>query len=221
MLSALSASAVAHWHPPPTPPLTAVALHPPPPLPNACAHLGLSRKLDGVRRLCPSSTSFALLPCPTPRLLLPSFIGMATVIAVAPSHIADCCVFFITCTPSSLSFVLHHAIMGSCNVESHLKKSSINSSSTDFNPTAIWDVVKPCPANATVPTPSSHGRHDTALIMGKSMLENAIEATSPHPPYAGQGGQVRTHAEGGQARRKSSCAGSASGNSAFWTAGLT
>jgi hypothetical protein len=62
-------------------------------------------------------------------------VGMAAV-AVTPSQMADCCVFFITYTPSSLSFALYHAIAGSCNVESHLRKSSINASSADFNPTA-------------------------------------------------------------------------------------
>ncbi len=83
MLSTSSASTVACWHLPPTPPLTAVALH----------------------------------------LLLPSFTRMAAIVAVAPSSMADCCAFFITCTPSSLSFVLYHAITGSCNVRSHLRKS--------------------------------------------------------------------------------------------------
>jgi hypothetical protein len=105
----------------------------------------------GVCQLFPSSTSFASLPCPAPRLLLPSFIGMATVVAVAPSQMANCCVFFISCTPSSLSFALYHAIVGSYNVELHPRKSSINPSSTDFDPTAIRDVVKPRPANAAVP----------------------------------------------------------------------
>jgi hypothetical protein len=45
---------------------------------------------------------------------------------------------------------------------------------------------------------SSASEGGTALIMGKSMLENAIEATAHHPPPCpGQGGQVRTHAKGG------------------------
>ncbi len=43
---ALSASAVARCHPPPTPQLT--ALHPPPSLLNSCACLGLSWKLEHV-----------------------------------------------------------------------------------------------------------------------------------------------------------------------------
>ncbi len=145
MLSTLSASTVACWHPPPTPPLTAIALHPQPPLSNAPACLGLSRKLECVHYvllqlplhffLCPQIggveasitsspivSSSLLLPCPAPHLLLPSFVRMATIIAVAPSSMADCCAFFITCTPSSLSFVLYHAIAGSCNFRLHLRK---------------------------------------------------------------------------------------------------
>jgi hypothetical protein len=45
---ALSVSAVACCRPPPTLPLTAVALHPPPPPPNTYACLGLFRKLECI-----------------------------------------------------------------------------------------------------------------------------------------------------------------------------
>ena len=217
MLSTLSASTVARWRPPPTPPLTAVALHPPPPLPNARARLGLSRKLECVHQvllhfslhffLCPriggveatiaSSpivSSSSLLPCPAPHLLLPSFVGMAAIVAVAPSSMADCCAFFITCTPSSLSFALYHAIAGSCNVRLHLRKSKyqplicrLQSHSHPRHRQATSSRRRHPPH----PQPSSlRGRHDTALIMGKSMLENAIEATAHHPlPCWGKGGR--------------------------------
>ncbi len=86
---------------------------------------------------------------------------------------ADCCVFFIICTPDSLSFAVYHAITGLCNVVSHLRKSSINPSSANFNPTAIQEFFMPRPAGATPPplleTPSSHGRHDTVGGVVKRM----------------------------------------------------
>jgi hypothetical protein len=182
-----SASTVARWHPLPTPPLTAIALHPPPPLPNACARLGLSQKLECIHYvllqlplhffLCPriggveativSSpivSSSSLLPCLTPYLLLPSFVGMAAIVAVAPSSMADCCAFFITCTPSSTSLALYHAIAGSCNVRSHLRKSKYQpllrrlQSHHPRRPRATSSQRRRPPHP---PTPSSRGRHDT------------------------------------------------------------
>ncbi len=62
MLSTSSASTVDRWHPPLTPPLTAVALHPPPPCPMLALALVYPRSWSAS--LCPSSTSFALLPLP-------------------------------------------------------------------------------------------------------------------------------------------------------------
>jgi hypothetical protein len=116
---ALSASAVACCRPSPTPWLT--TLHPPPSLLNACAQLAYPGSWSAL------TVSFFDFLC---------IAGMAAIVAVPPSQMADCCVFFITCTPSTLSSVLYHAIAGSCNVESHLRKSSINPSSANFNPTA-------------------------------------------------------------------------------------
>jgi hypothetical protein len=173
VLSTSSASTVARWHPPPTPPLTAVALHPPPPSSNARAHLGLFRKLECVHCvllqlplhffLCPqiggveatitsSSIIFSslLFPCPAPHLLLPSFVGMATIVAVAPSSMADCCAFL---SP------VHHLVSPLRSIMQSLARSmldhskgreSINPSSADFNPTAIRDVVEPRLADAAV-----------------------------------------------------------------------
>jgi hypothetical protein len=217
VLSTLSASTIACWRLPPTPPLTAVALHPPPPLPNACACLGLSRKLECIHHvpfqlplhffLCPriggveamiaSSpivSSSSLLPCPAPHLLLPSFIEMAAILPVAPSSMADCCAFFITCTPSSLSFMLYNAIAGLCNVRSHLRKSKyqplLRRLQSHSHPRCHQATSSRCCCPPHPPTLSSHGRHDTALIMGKSILENAIEATAHHPPPCwGKGGR--------------------------------
>ncbi len=209
MLSTLSVSTINRWRLPPTPPLTAVALHPPPQLPNACACLDLSRKLEcihcvllqlplhfffcpqigSVKAMIASSpivSSSSLLPCPAPHLLLPSFVGMAAIVAVAPSSMDDCCAFFITCTPSSLSFTLYHAIAGSCNVRSHLRKSKyqplLRQLQSHSHPRRCQarSSRRRCPPHP--PTPSSLGRHDTALIMRKSMLENAIKATAHHPP---------------------------------------
>ncbi len=225
MLSTSSASTAARWRPPPTPPLTAVALHPQPPLPNARARLGLSRKLECVHCvllqlplhffLCPQVggveatiasspivSSSSLLPCPAPHLLLPSFVGMAAIVAVAPSSMADCCAFFITCTPSSLSFALYLAIAGSCNVRSHLRMSKyqplLRRLQSHSHPRRRRATSSRRRRPPHPPTPSSRGRHDTALTMGKSMLENAIGATAHHPPPCwGKGGQVRTHTEGG------------------------
>ncbi len=213
MLSTSSASTVARWRPPPTSPLTAVALHPPPPLPNARARLGLSRKLECVHYvllqlplhffLCPriggveatitSSpivSSSSLLPCPAPHLLLPSFVGMAAIVAVAPSSMADCCALFIT---SSLSFALYHAIAGSCNVRSHLRKSKYQPllrRLQSHHPRRRRATSSRRRRPPHPPTLSSRGRHDTALIMGKSMLKYAIEATAHHPPPCwGKGGR--------------------------------
>jgi hypothetical protein len=217
VLSTSSASTVARWHLPPTPPLTAVALPPPLPLPNAHAHLGLSRKLEcihcvllqlplhfflcpqigGIKAMIASSptvSSSLLLPCPMPHLLLLSVVGMAAILAVAPSSMADCCAIFITCTPSSLSFVLYHAIMGSCYDRLHLRKSKyqpllcqLQSHSHPRCRQAMCSRRRRPPHPST---PSSRGRHDTALIMGKSILENAIESTAHHPPPCrGKGGR--------------------------------
>ncbi len=79
-------------------------------------HFFLCPRIGDVEATIASSpivSSSSLLPCPAPHLLLPSFVGMAAIVAVAPSSMADCCAFFITCTPSSLSFTLYHAIAGS------------------------------------------------------------------------------------------------------------
>jgi hypothetical protein len=189
VLSTSSVSTVPHWRLPPTPPLTAIALHPPPPLPNVCARLGLPRKLEcvhcvllqlllhfflhpsigGVRATITSSpivSSSLLLPFPVPHLILPSFVGMAAIIAVAPSSMADCCAFFITCTPSSLAFVLYHAIAGSCNVRSHLRKSKYQpllcrlQSHSHLRRCQATSSRHRCPPH--LPTPSLRGRHDTA-----------------------------------------------------------
>jgi hypothetical protein len=85
VLSASSASAVTRWHPPLTPPLTAVALHPPLPLPNARARLGLSWKLE-----CPNCL---LLQLPLRCFLRPCIGGDKATIA------------------SSLIVVFHHLIV--------------------------------------------------------------------------------------------------------------
>jgi hypothetical protein len=119
---------------------------------------------------------------------------MAVIVAVMPSSMADCCAFFITCTPSSLSFAFYHAIAGSCNIRSHLRKSKYQpllcrlQSHSHLRRHQAMSSQRRRPPHP--PTPSSRGRHDTALIMGKSMLENAIEATAHHPPPCwGKGGR--------------------------------
>ncbi len=195
MLSALSASAVTCWHLLPTPPLTAVALHPPPPFPNACACLGLSRKLEcancvllklplrcflhpwigGVEAMIASSPIVVFLhlivalPCAPPPSALLCRNGPRRCSRTLLNGWLLC--VFIICTLSSLSFVLYHAIAGLCNLESHLRKSSINPSSADFNPTAIRDVVKPRPDDAAVP-PLLQPRH----CMGGMILHKLWES---------------------------------------------
>ncbi len=81
----------------------------------------------------------------------------------------------ITCTPSSLSFALDHATAGSCNVESHLRKSSINPSSTNFNPTArlwrCWATSSQCHR----PPPPLHPCH-----CGVCTMLNYTWGVSPH-----------------------------------------
>jgi hypothetical protein len=118
---------------------------------------------------------------------------MAAIVAVAPSSMADCCAFFITCTPSSLSFALYHAIAGSCNVRSHLRKSKYQPllrRLQSHHPRRRRAMSSRRRRPPHPPTPPSRGRHDNALIMGKSMLENAIEATGHHPlPCWGKGGR--------------------------------
>jgi hypothetical protein len=247
VLSTSSASTVARWRPPPKPLLTAVALHPPPPLPNARARLGLSWKLEcihcvllqlplhfflcpqigGVEEMIASSpivSSSSLLPCPAPHLLLPSFVGMAAIVAVAPSSKADCCAFFITCTPSSLSFALYHAILGLCNVRSHLRKSKyhplLRRLQSHSHPRRRRATSSQRRRPPHPPTPSLRGRHDTALIMGKSMLENSIEATAHHPPPCWARGSGRNSRGGRISATGVSCMVRASKNAVFFSGGM-